>query len=1495
MQFRVSCLILLLFSSPVISQNAGFALRFDGQDDSVQIPDSSELSGGSGKSITVEAWVKLDNLKKDRPVIQKWLDTQWKEWSLTVDGSDQNEVSVAVETNGTNFEYKAGGGVIQAGIWHHLAMSFDWSTKMLRIFIDGVEYGSGGQVSLGMPDTRAKVLIGRHAYTANKHFLGQMDEVRIWGHARTAAQLQNFMNQPLSGDEPGLLAYWNLDETSGVQILDRSAGGHDGVFEQSELDGPQRIVSTAPFEGGAFVAVESPNGGEALLPGTSHTIFWTAVGLGPQVTIEFSDDAGAAWQTVKSATDNDGKFGWTVPEQPTDFGVIRVSDLDDPSLSDDSNEPFVISFVPEGDLSFTDITLDAGTGGPEGRTDTGGHAAIWADVNQDGYPDLYHTMLFTKGMPDLFFLNQGNNTFVNEGAARGIDDFDKGSHGSVWADLDNDGDFDLWNGTTFGETGEPAVNNLYHNDGNGFFSDVTSQAGISDRDWPTRGVTAFDMDNDGDLDLVGITNFQGSDDPAGEKNEVYRNDGNMRFTSIDEGDLYKATAGQGVTAADYDNDGDMDLFAGNRTGQLNVLRNDGAGNFDRISPESIGIRHRGREGVTFGDVNNDGWLDVLLSDFNEVDDFAFERLYMNQGDGVFAFSRQFKRTHGYMGAFGDLDNDGDLDIVFAGDSECYLNDGSGGFADGPVVPTDKINDPRAIAFADIDRDGDLDFAIGAKRSRNWLIRNDFDAGNWLQISLVSPQGQAGAFGAKIRLYRAGDLGGTLLGFREARGANGYLGQNEPVVHFGLGPHISVDIEVEFLDGSKLSRTLIDANQRIMIDPFYEPHVNGFSPSAGLVGREVRIAGKHFLNATGVAFAGVSAEFTIDSDREITALVPEDAPTGLITVSNANGTSASTTSFVVIGSLAPLTFLPSDDGQVKQSEPDRNYGDKSSFKVELDNFFSYLKFDISGLDGTVDRALLRMLVVNGSSHAGEIYLVANDHPGDGPWSESTLTFATAPAIQGAALDDRGAVQTADTVEFDVTSAFTGADVVSFALQSRVGDLVEYSSKEGEYSPQLVISRVPAGPEILAFAPTGGPPGSEVGISGNNFAFVDGVAFGAVATQNFVVESDSLLRAQVPEGALTAPLVVFSPLGSDTSATEFMVQAPPEILALSPAAGFVGTEVSILGKHLASVDRVAFGEIEVGLVEHSADTLLLMVVPQGAVTAPVVISGAFGTDTSQVSFQVLEGREVTFSPVADAYVVSSEPERYLGRENELQVSRSRISRAASFMKFDLADLVGEIRQVSLRLHVLNGSDDGGAIYLAENTYPDSPKPWREVSLSWASAPKLRSLPLAVLGPVPSGGTVEFDLTDVVVGAGVYSFALQNNSPDKVLFSAREGERAPVLIIVTEAEPGAGPMVDASQDGIPPQPADFHLFPNFPNPFNAETVLQYALPMDSEVEVLVFNLRGQVVRTLVRARQDTGVRRVVWDGRNQAGQELASGVYFIRMTAAGRIFVRRIAFQK
>jgi hypothetical protein len=263
-------------------------------------------------------------------------------------------------------------------------------------------------------------------------------------------------------------------------------------------------------------------------------------------------------------------------------------------------------------------------------------------------------------------------------------------------------------------------------------------------------------------------------------------------------------------AVDCDNDGDVDIWAANRTGPVNILRNNGSGSFSLVTPSTIGITQRGEDGISFVDVNNDGWLDVLLN----------QHLFLGSAGGQFTFSRTFESTaNHYMGGFADLDNDGDFDLVFPGRNYIFLNNGAGTFTQSPAFTLGAVADPRSVAFADAEQDGDLDFFYAQKATYNRLVRNDLSGTNrWIKVQLARLSGQAGAFGSRITVYRAGGLNDAAqrITWWEPTSAHGYLAQGDPVVHLGVGSRYQVDLRVDFPGGVTRTLTGVSTNALIQV-------------------------------------------------------------------------------------------------------------------------------------------------------------------------------------------------------------------------------------------------------------------------------------------------------------------------------------------------------------------------------------------------------------------------------------------------------------------------------------------------------------------------------------------------------------------------------------------------------------------------------------------------------------------------------------------------------
>ncbi|HOX86671.1 MAG TPA: FG-GAP-like repeat-containing protein [bacterium] len=519
-------------------------------------------------------------------------------------------------------------------------------------------------------------------------------------------------------------------------------------------------------------------------------------------------------------------------------------------------------------IKLTDVT-DAmqAWGRRDGSVSAFGHGVAFADISGDGLPDLYISSAVrgaNNNMPETLYISRRGAPYSEEDYKRGIEDKYgmTGSHGVCFADFDNDGDLDLFNATTDDRI------RLYRNRGDGFFTDFSDNARLyknriyletyGEIGYGTRGIVAFDANSDGHLDLLGVNwgpvedaNFVPWPTPP-QPNEFYLNLGNTTFRKTDNSGLTLVNPShvgtQGVTAIDVDNDDDLDVFISHRNyaylgqdsngqaifgpGDIPVYNqlfiNDGKGNFtDQAEERGLATNpDNDCNGTTFFDFDNDGDLDAFVVPKTRNKNV---RVYRNLENGYFDdISGQVQIAQwGFSLIPIDLDNDGDLDIVAPrtySDISIYLNDGKGSLTrisnTGAEIP---VYDPRGAGVADIDGDADLDFYFADAnknidpRYSNRLFRNDTRTSNrWLKVTGRGPQGDQGAMGSKIWVFEAGHLEEVdhLIGYRQVQSNYGYLCQDDPVQHFGVGARDRVDVKIRMVDKTTLRMRDVPVNQTL---------------------------------------------------------------------------------------------------------------------------------------------------------------------------------------------------------------------------------------------------------------------------------------------------------------------------------------------------------------------------------------------------------------------------------------------------------------------------------------------------------------------------------------------------------------------------------------------------------------------------------------------------------------------------------------------------------
>ena len=517
---------------------------------------------------------------------------------------------------------------------------------------------------------------------------------------------------------------------------------------------------------------------------------------------------------------------------------------------------------------FTDVTREAGIDfmynfgdqSYENILESSGSGVTIFDYDEDGYMDIYmlngtylegisdSTGKRFEGSTNALYRNRGDGTFEDVSVSSGLNDPSWGM-AAVPVDIDQDGFQDLYL-LNYG------TNVFLRNNGDGTFSEQTEKYGLEGPaelngfvKW-SIGASFWDHNQDGRLDVM-VGNFLAFD-PAyisAEAPEMmphpaeYKGQASMLYEQQEDGS-FKAVTEQydlfypdskcmGLSVFDYDRDGDLDIFQANDHQKNFLFRNDDkkykeVGLASGIATNSNG-QETGSMHATLGDVDGDGLIDILVTDLK------YGALYKNLGNGLYQDITESSgiagpmRGKGCWGAsFLDYDNDGDLDLVTAnGTAEELIlqypllleNDGRGRFKDvgqeaGSYFRTKRSG--RGLAILDFDNDGDVDIMISHVdlQASPSLLRNESGKENhWLGITLTGDLGLSSGLGAYVTLEADGKI---QVGVNQW--SMGYLSNNDPRMHFGLGKAQKIErLVVHWPDGKEQSFEDLETDQYITID------------------------------------------------------------------------------------------------------------------------------------------------------------------------------------------------------------------------------------------------------------------------------------------------------------------------------------------------------------------------------------------------------------------------------------------------------------------------------------------------------------------------------------------------------------------------------------------------------------------------------------------------------------------------------------------------------
>jgi hypothetical protein len=1064
---------------------------------------------------------------------------------------------------------------------------------------------------------------------------------------------------------------------------------------------------------------------------------------------------------------------------------------------DFNNDGFLDMFVPNfanrnnflfqnnGGDNFTRITVGS-------IVNDGGnsYSASWGDYNNDGFLDLFVANASGNGLGQSNFLYKnigGAFEKIVDGAI--VNDIEESNCG-VWGDYNNDGFLDLYVANGFRHK-----NSLYRNNGDGTFAKTTSGEIVNDEE-SSFAALWWDYDDDHDLDLFVANDFQNG------KNSFYRNDGPPDFnfqklTSAQVGAWIDDPAfSRGASSADYDNDGDLDLFIANRSGKNVLLRNLGVASgfmFAKINQGVVANDDGASFGSGWGDFDNDGDVDLFVSNFDRD-----------------IFNTQINSNF------------------------LYLNDGVGNFS--TIDPPQgnllfDIGASHGSSWADYDRNGFLDMFVSngtLRAGENLLYQNNRQQGSnnnsWISIKCIgsrSPESQLGvnrsAMGVRVRA-KARIAGKDVWQTQEISGLSGggWGGQNSLNVEFGLGNATKIDSLVIVWPLAEELQIL--TNVAIQQDTtIVEPQVVNQAPS-------------------------------LVNDQQATN---EDTPVNIPVLTNDSDPDDDTLTITAVSQPQNGSTTIIENNTEIRYEPNDNFNGNDSFAYTVSDGHDHTA------NGTVQVQIAPV----------------NDEPQLTPINSRSMSAGEIVSVRVSAFD----------VDDDQVLTFSITEGPEWIAIQRVSDNFSRTMRDGPYAFAAPLNDQTVGGRSSTIIPKR--------TVAQILATSDSIEIILSPPQNISGNFEMTLEVRDSENG--------------TDSQSFAVQVD------SAAA------VSSLHHHTASVDfQILHNGVYSNFSFHGESALQF----GGLIAATGPNRVAVNLNPSIQNFKSISGfagftSDADFDQISECQY-DEKGANLAGNPLGIQIKQFALSHNDHGFVILSLEVTNTSAATLTNLHIGQVADwDIGQRAANRGGYDSKRNMVYQFEEGGQSDPNYYGISLLEGPTVMTASGARVDNSSVTNPASLFSFISD--------FGGTGGVPPP---ITTNADYssfiGAGPLTlsagataklgfawlagedlgdlqraaDVATDiwkmkflvgveGPFPEtalPKQFMLEPNFPNPFNPETQIAYHLPEAAIVKLAVYNTLGQKVKMLVNGSQPGGSYHIQWNGRDDAGEVLASGIYFLRIEA-------------